>query len=51
VIELLRERFDWRQIVELGDLSTARGAEMFLPLWISMMGALKTPQFNSRLVR
>jgi predicted dinucleotide-binding enzyme len=47
----LREWFGWKEIVDLGDISSARGAEMFLPLWVRLMGALKTPHFGVRVVR
>jgi predicted dinucleotide-binding enzyme len=52
VIELL-ETFGWLSgdIVDLGEISAARGTEMYLPLWLRLMGALGTPQFNIRLVR
>lgn len=50
VVELL-ESFGHRDIIDLGDLSTARGAEMFLPLWMRLMGALRTPMFNVKVVR
>jgi predicted dinucleotide-binding enzyme len=52
VIELL-ETFGWLSgdILDLGDISAARGTEMYLPLWLRMMGALETPQFNVRVVR
>lgn len=48
--ELLRG-FGWQDIVDLGDLSSARGAEMVLPLWLRLMGTLGTPQFNFKVVR
>lgn len=38
-------------IVDLGDLSTARGAEMYLPLWLRLMAAQGTPAFNIKVVR
>lgn len=38
-------------IIDLGGLETARGAEMFLPLWLRLMNALGTPQFNIKIVR
>ena len=51
VIELL-ETFGWLSgdIVDLGDISAARGPEMYLALWLRLMGALATPRFNIRLV-
>jgi 8-hydroxy-5-deazaflavin:NADPH oxidoreductase len=48
--EILRE-FGWKNVLDLGDLTAARGMEMYLPLWLSMMmqGA-KTPMFNIAVV-
>ena len=50
VSALLRE-LGWRDIVELDGLHNARGLEMWLPLWVRLMGALGTGQFNIKLVR
>jgi predicted dinucleotide-binding enzyme len=38
-------------VMDLGDLTTARGAEMALPLWLRVMGALGNPIFNFKVVR
>jgi len=51
VASLLKEGFGWRDVLELGDLSTARGTEMLLPLWLRTWGALGTPMFGFRVVR
>jgi hypothetical protein len=45
VAELLRS-FGWRNVIDLGDITTARGVEMILAIWLRLMGTLKTPQFN-----
>jgi hypothetical protein len=50
VVGLLRE-LGWRDVVELDELSAARGLEMYLPLWVRLMGALGTAEFNVKLVR
>jgi len=50
VIELLRS-FGWADIIDLGDISTARGAEMILPIWLRLLGALQNPIFNFKIVR
>ena len=50
VTGLLRE-FGWVDIIDLGDLTTARGAEMVLPLWIRLVSALGTVSFNFKIVR
>lgn len=51
VADLLRQ-FGWSpdSIVDLGDLTAARGTEMFLPLWLRIMGARGSSQFNINLV-
>ena len=38
-------------VIDLGDITTARGPEMWLPLWLRLMGALGTAEFNLRVVR
>jgi predicted dinucleotide-binding enzyme len=50
VVSLL-EDFGHTDVIDLGDLSTARGAEMYLPLWLRLMGAVGTPFFNIKVVR
>jgi len=50
VIALL-ESFGHQDVVDLGPLETARGTEMLLPLWLRLMAALGTAQFNVRVVR
>jgi hypothetical protein len=46
VVSGLLESFGWRDIIDLGGIETARGTEMYLPLWLRLMGALGTAQFN-----
>ena len=50
VAELLQS-FGWPadRIIDLGDISAARGPEMYLPLWLRLMGAVG-PQFNIKVV-
>ena len=48
--DLLRS-FGWRNIVDLGDVTSARGAEMILPLWLRLMGAFKSPIMNFHVAR
>jgi predicted dinucleotide-binding enzyme len=52
VAELLRE-LGWppSAIWDLGSLSTARGAEMILPLWLSIMRKLGGGEFNFAIAR
>ena len=50
VSELLRS-FGWTDIIDLGDISTARGTEMLLPIWVRLFGVLQKPIFNFKIVR
>jgi predicted dinucleotide-binding enzyme len=50
VTELLRS-FGWIDILDLGDITTARGTEMLLPIWVRMFGVLQKPIFNFKIVR
>jgi predicted dinucleotide-binding enzyme len=53
VTDRLSEWFGWKRenIVDLGDISNARGTEMFLALWVRLWGVLGTPHFNIQVVR
>jgi predicted dinucleotide-binding enzyme len=50
VTELLRS-FGWADIIDLGDITTARGTEMLMPIWLRLFGALQKPAFNFKIVR
>jgi predicted dinucleotide-binding enzyme len=49
----LLESIGWPpgSVIDLGDISAARGTEMYLPLWLRLMGALGTPDFNIAVAR
>jgi hypothetical protein len=49
--EFLKTQFGWKNVHDLGDITTARGTESYLPLWIRLWGALKSPMFNVKIVR
>jgi 8-hydroxy-5-deazaflavin:NADPH oxidoreductase len=44
--------FDWTasNILDLGDITTARGPEMYLPLWLRIWGATNNGAFNIKIV-
>jgi predicted dinucleotide-binding enzyme len=44
--------FGWKNenIFDLGDITTARGTEQILPLWVRIMGTLQHPFFNFAIV-
>ncbi len=49
--QLLTDWFGWRHVLDLGDIKTARAAEMYLPLWLQLYGANGTALFNVKVVR
>jgi 8-hydroxy-5-deazaflavin:NADPH oxidoreductase len=52
VIALLAE-LGWpaTRVIDLGDISNARGVEMYLALWLRIMRALGTVRFNIAIER
>jgi len=51
VKDILMNWFGWKSVVDLGDITTARGAEQLLPLWVRLMGMFGTPNFNFKIVK
>lgn len=51
VKELLKS-FGWKEknIIDVGDITTARGTEQLLPIWVRLYGSLKNPMFNFKIV-
>ena len=52
-VKALLEAIGWPpdSILDLGEIAAARGAEMYLPLWLALYGALGTPEFNISISR
>jgi 8-hydroxy-5-deazaflavin:NADPH oxidoreductase len=48
VVEILRS-FGWRSIIDLGDITAARGTEMVLPIWLRLWGLYQNRPFNFRI--
>lgn len=51
VTKILTEWFGWKDVVDLGDITNARGSEMYVALWVRLYGALGTPMFGMKIVR
>lgn len=51
VSRFLQEQLGWRRVIDLGDITTARGTEAWLLLWTRLYGALGTAEFNLHLAR
>jgi predicted dinucleotide-binding enzyme len=47
----LLETLGHRDVIDLGDITTARGAEMMMPVWLRLYGVLGTLDFNFKIVR
>ena len=47
----LLESFGWKDAIDLGDITTARATEGYVPLWISLWKQLGTLTFNISVVR
>jgi hypothetical protein len=50
VVELLQS-FGWQDVIDLGDLNTARGTEMLVPLWVMLFMKFGTPMFQFKVVQ
>lgn len=51
VSTILKEWFGWQSIIDLGDITTARSAEMLVVVWVTLMMKFQTPIFNFKVVR
>jgi predicted dinucleotide-binding enzyme len=49
VMKLLLQ-YGWKNVIDLGDITTARGMEMLMIIWVNLMGKLRTPMFNFHVV-
>ncbi len=49
-ISLLTE-FGWNDIIDLGDITNARGMEMLLPIWVRTYVATKNGYFGFKVIR
>jgi 8-hydroxy-5-deazaflavin:NADPH oxidoreductase len=47
-VKNILKSFGWTDssIIDLGDITAARGTEQLLPIWVRLYGALKNPMFN-----
>lgn len=50
VIAILRDWFGWKSVIDLGDITTCRGVEMFVILWQNLRDAVSSPRFNIKVV-
>jgi 8-hydroxy-5-deazaflavin:NADPH oxidoreductase len=51
VAELLRQWLGWKSVLDVGDITAARGMEATLLLWVRLYGTFQTPNFNWKVAR
>ena len=52
-VKEILQSFGWSNgvIIDLGDITNARGTEMLLPIWLRLWNALGTAEFNFHIQR
>ena len=50
-VSALLASFGWSDILDLGDVSSARGPEMYMAMWLRLWGATRTGLLNVKVVR
>jgi Predicted dinucleotide-binding enzymes len=50
VVRILKEWFGWREVIDLGDITTSRSVEMYMLLWRSLRKSISAQRFNIKVV-
>jgi 8-hydroxy-5-deazaflavin:NADPH oxidoreductase len=50
VVRILRDWFGWKEIIDLGNITTARSVEMYVLLWHTLRNAISSQRFNIKVV-
>ena len=50
VVRILRDWFGWREVIDLGNITTSRSVEMYVPLWHNLRTAISSQRFNIKIV-
>jgi predicted dinucleotide-binding enzyme len=50
VTEILRNWFGWKSIIDLGDITTSRGVEMYMILWVYLRRAVDAERLNIKVM-
>ena len=51
VTDILKELFNWKNVIDLGDIRGARAQEMLLPLWLKLYEKMGNAMFNFNIVK
>jgi len=49
--QILKDWFGWKSVIDLGDITNARGTEMLLPIWIRLWGVFGHANFNFKIAK
>lgn len=49
VTRLLKEEYGWLHVIDIGDITSARAAEMMLPMWIQVFSLFRSPTFGFKI--
>jgi predicted dinucleotide-binding enzyme len=47
---ILRDWFGWKSIIDLGDITTSRGVEMYMVLWSNLRNIISADRFNIKIM-
>ena len=50
VVRILKEWFGWREVIDLGDITTSRSVEMYMLLWRGLRKSISAQRFNIKVV-
>jgi hypothetical protein len=51
VTTFLQNDLGWKDVIDLGDITTARGTEMLLPIWLRTWNFTQSPFFGFKVMR
>lgn len=51
VKRMLKKELGWTSVIDLGDITGARGMEMTLPIWLRLWGVLDNAVFGTKIVK
>ena len=51
ITDILKDLFQWKHVIDLGDISSARTQEMLLPLWLKLYQKMGSSAFNFNIVK
>ncbi len=51
LVETILKSYGWQDILDLGDITTARGTELLMPFWLRLWSVLGTTTFNYKIIK